>query len=57
MTETTPTDAIRNSEPAKPEQARTESQEDRAGPSAPQANQSQASGRSTAPGRKPLFRS
>jgi hypothetical protein len=56
MTETTPTSTIRHPEPPKLEQARTEAQEDQSGPSGPQAHHSQASGQSTAPGRKPLFR-
>jgi hypothetical protein len=56
MTETTPTSTIRHPEPEKPELARTEAQDDLPSPSVPQTRHSQASGQSTAPGRKPLFR-
>jgi hypothetical protein len=56
MTETTPTSTIRHPESAKPELAGTEAQDDLAGPSVPQTPHSQASGQSTAPGRRPLFR-
>jgi hypothetical protein len=56
MTETTPTSTIRHPEPEKPELARTEAQNDLAGPSVPQTHHKQASGQSSAPGRRPLFR-
>jgi hypothetical protein len=42
-------------EPASPEQARPQAQEDPAGPSGPQAEHSQSGQRAT-PGRRPLFR-
>jgi hypothetical protein len=57
MTETTPTGTIRHPESEKPKLARTETQNDLAGPSVPQIHHSQASGQRTAPGRRPLFRS
>lgn len=55
MTETMQTNTNRNSEPAKPEQPRPQAHEGLPG-SGPQVRDSQASGQSTAPGRKPLFR-
>ena len=57
MTDTTPTKMI-HPEPATSEETRQQAQQDQAGPSGPQTQQSQigSSGRRTAPGRRPLFR-
>jgi hypothetical protein len=56
MTETIPTNTIRHSDTAEPDQPRPQAQEDLGGPSGPQADHSQVSSQSTAPGRRPLFR-
>ena len=59
MIDTTSTQMIRHSEPAKSEQTRQQGQKDDASPFGSRTQQRQAgsSGQRTAPGRKPLFRS
>ena len=59
MIDTTSTQMIRHSEPAKSEQTRQQGQKNDASPfgSCTQQRQAGSSGQRTAPGRKPLFRS
>lgn len=59
MTDTMPTKTIRQPEPEKSQRSHQQVQKDQADQSSPRAQLSETSstGRCTAPGRKPLFRS